>query len=190
MTDTHAEIGKMLKSSRESLNVRIEDASQVLHIRTRYLKALEDGRLEDLPGRAYAKGYLLAYAGYLDMDRDEIVRQFEKVEANFRRGFFLPEVLKKEKSPRPGLIWLGVGVAICAYILWANLAKSPYAGDDEIAAAEQQLVKNGHISALLAQNLPCLKLEVVLYPPCYAVELDDSLFPLKRRVTSVMELKM
>jgi cytoskeletal protein RodZ len=190
MTETHAEIGKMLKSSREAMKVRIEDASHALHIRTRYLQALEAGSLEDLPGRAYAKGYLLAYAGYLEMDKDELIRQFEKIEANFKRGFFLPEVLKKEKSAKPILVWIGIGVAVIAYILWANLAKSPYAGDAEIAAAEQQLAKNGHISALMAQNLPCLKLEVVLYPPCYAVEPDYSLFPLKRRVTSVMELKM
>lgn len=190
MSETHAEIGKMLKSSREAIQVRIEDAAHALHIRTRYLQALEAGRLEDLPGRAYAKGYLLAYATYLDMDKDELLRQFDKVEANLRRGFFLPEVLTREKTARPSLVWMGAALAGLACILWSQLADSPYAGDDEIAAAEQQLAQNGRITAFLEQNLPCLKLRVVLYPPCYAVEPDNSLFPLKRRVRSVMELKM
>ena len=190
MSETHAEIGKMLKSSRESMQVRLEDAAHALHIRVRYLQALEAGRLEDLPGRAYAKGYLLAYAGYLEMDKDELIRQFEKVEAVLRQGFFLPEVLKREKKASPRIALAGLVMAVLAFSLWVGLADSRFAGEADIAAAEQQLAKNGKVSALLAQNVPCLKLEVVLYPPCYAVELGNTYLPLKRRVRSVMELKI
>jgi cytoskeleton protein RodZ len=190
MTESHAQIGKMLKAAREATGVRLEDASRALHIRARYLQALEEGRLEDLPGRAYAKGYLLAYAGYLDMDKQELLRQFEAIEENFRRGFFLPEVLNREKKASRHLAWGGLVVAIAVVMLWVSIASYPYSDPEDIAALQQQFDKNGHISGLMGKNVPCLKLEVALYPPCYAVELDYSLLPLKRRVTSVMELKM
>ncbi len=180
----------MLKSSRESQEIRIEDAAHALHIRTRYLQALEDGKLEELPGRAYAKGYLLAYAGYLDIDKDELLRQFEKVEASLRHGFFLPEVLKREKKASPRVALAALGFAITALVLWSSLTSSRFADKADIEAAEQQWIKNGHISTLMAQNVPCFKLKVILYPPCYAVELDKDLLPLKRRITSVMELRI
>lgn len=180
----------MLKAAREAMQLRVEDASHALHIRARYLQALEEGKLEELPGQAYAKGYLLAYAGFLDMDRQEILRQFEKIEASFKRGFFLPEVLSSDKKASPNLVWGGVVVAILAYVAWQSLGGFSYGNEAETAAIQQQIEEKQPHFTLLRQNVSCLKPQAVLYPPCYAVEPDFDLLPLQRRVRSVVELAM
>ena len=84
--------------------------AQQLHIRVRYLDALECGRLNELPGISYTKGYLQVYANYIGLDKDEILRRFEDVEqAMGKRGFYFPQVLNKEKSPNSNIVWGSVG---------------------------------------------------------------------------------
>ena len=51
-----SELGAMLRESRVSLGRELEDIAAELRIRLVYLQAIEDGRLEDLPGITYATG--------------------------------------------------------------------------------------------------------------------------------------
>jgi len=46
------------------------------HIRSRYLKALEDERFDVLPGTAYVRGFLRTYAEYLGLDADPFVEEY------------------------------------------------------------------------------------------------------------------
>ena len=61
-------IGGELREARVQRGLSLEDVSYETRIRTRYLEALEDERFEDLPGEAYAKGFLRTYADFLDLD--------------------------------------------------------------------------------------------------------------------------
>ncbi|MCA9914290.1 MAG: helix-turn-helix domain-containing protein, partial [Anaerolineae bacterium] len=58
-------IGEMLRDFRESIGVTLPQAARDLHIKQSYLIALEEGKLEVIPGGAYAKGYMKKYAAYL-----------------------------------------------------------------------------------------------------------------------------
>ena len=102
----------------------MQNAAQSLHIRTHYLQALEDGALEKLPSSAYIKGYLQAYASFLQLDRDEIIRRFEQVTNILpERGYFFPQVFSREKKPTNAIVWGGVVVAVLLYIIWVLLTK-------------------------------------------------------------------
>ena len=59
------EIGASLREARMNRNLSAEDVQKGIHIRARYLMALEEERWELLPGEAYAKGFLRTYAEFL-----------------------------------------------------------------------------------------------------------------------------
>ena len=72
-----SELGAMLCESRILLGCELEDVAAELRIRLTYLQAIEDGRLDDLPGTTYATGFLRAYADFLGLDGEDLVRQFK-----------------------------------------------------------------------------------------------------------------
>src|SRR4051812_5642092 len=119
MTEGYSDIGILLTRARERMGMNLWQASQAMHIRVKYLEALENGNLADMPGTAYTKGYLQAYASFLQLDKEEILRRFTAVEnALPQRGFFFPEVFSKEKKPGRGLIWGSLALAFVAYLSW------------------------------------------------------------------------
>jgi cytoskeleton protein RodZ len=51
--------------------------SRALRIRQDQLEAIEENRLDELPGRAYAIGFLRSYAAWLGLDAREFVERFK-----------------------------------------------------------------------------------------------------------------
>ena len=73
-----SEVGTLLCATRMRLGRDLQHIAKILHIRYNYLVAMEDGRYEDLPGQAYAIGFVRAYADHLGLDGDEIVRRYKE----------------------------------------------------------------------------------------------------------------
>jgi cytoskeletal protein RodZ len=61
-------LGASLEEERRRQGLDLEQVEEATHIRRRYLRALEEERFELLPGDAYAKGFLRAYAEFLGLD--------------------------------------------------------------------------------------------------------------------------
>lgn len=119
MEGGYASIGDLLQRARRECGVTLEEAGKALHIRPHYLQALESGDLSQLPGSAYNRGYLQSYAIYLGLDRDEILRRFERVEPLMaRRGFFHPQAFRAEKLPSPAIVWGALAAGVLVYLLW------------------------------------------------------------------------
>lgn len=124
MSKNYGEIGALLRRERENLGVNIVNAAQILHIRTHYLQALENGELEKLPSSAYAKGYIQSYASFLNLDKDEIIRRFEQVKHTLpERGYFFPQVFNSEKKPTNAIVWGGIIAVVLLYIMWGMFTK-------------------------------------------------------------------
>jgi cytoskeletal protein RodZ len=70
------EIGRQLRNRREMLSLTYEEIERHTHVRALFLKALEDGALEDLPSPVQTRGILANYAGFLDLDADTILFRF------------------------------------------------------------------------------------------------------------------
>ena len=68
----------MLKQTRLDLGKTLNQVSLDLKIRKKYLIALEEEKLDVLPGEVYMKGYLKLYLDYLNI-KD---RNAEQLEAN------------------------------------------------------------------------------------------------------------
>lgn len=62
--------GDQLKQKRQEMGLSIEQVSHALHIRPRYLVALESDDWGDIPSEVQAKGFLRLYADYLKIHLD------------------------------------------------------------------------------------------------------------------------
>jgi len=67
-----------LFSARERKGVDLYRAERDTKIRARYLAALERGDYTDLPGGVYTRGFLRNYALYLELDPDDVIRQWHR----------------------------------------------------------------------------------------------------------------
>lgn len=71
-----SQIGQQLRNQRETLGISLDDAERFTRLKSRYLQAIEEGRLENLPSLVQGRGMLRNYAHFLNMDGDAILDQF------------------------------------------------------------------------------------------------------------------
>lgn len=113
-------IGPLLRAYRLQLGGSIDDAAAALHIRPSFLHAIEEGRYSDLPGPAYASGFVRAYAEYMGLDSEQVVRRFRAETAGTAEAaelhFPMPEA--ETAAPRGGVLLVGLLIALVAYGAW------------------------------------------------------------------------
>lgn len=73
------EIGNILREARELKGLSLEDVYDKLRIRTKFLKALEDGAYQDLPSPAHVRGYLSKYARFLRLEPTPLLERYEAI---------------------------------------------------------------------------------------------------------------
>lgn len=83
--ESNLTLGEKFKSARLQKEATLSDAENATKVRSKFLQALEDGRWEDLPNSVYIRGFVLAYAKYLDLDTDDTLRSFE-IETGLHRN--------------------------------------------------------------------------------------------------------
>lgn len=116
-----ARVGEELRDARVALGVSLEEAATQLRINKRYLQALEEGRVRDLPGAAYAVGFVRSYASALGLDADEAVRRFRDVSGPSvtKSGeLVFPEPVPNRGIPTGILAAIGAAIAIGGYVAW------------------------------------------------------------------------
>ena len=70
----NAGFGEQLKTRREEKGVTLDEVAQRLRIRRQFLQAMEEERLDDLPGETYFRGFLRSYAEFLDLDGEALLQ--------------------------------------------------------------------------------------------------------------------
>lgn len=68
------EIGAQMAVLRAQFGLSPQEAAERLHLRLRYVVAIEEGRFDDLPGQVFARGYIHNYAEFLGLDAEQVVR--------------------------------------------------------------------------------------------------------------------
>src|ERR1700751_3362109 len=121
-----SEVGRLLCATRMRLGKDLQQIAKVLHIRYNYLVAIEDGRYEDLPGQAYAIGFVRAYADHLGLDGDEVVRRYKEESAGVTRNPIFEFQLPAADSgvPAGALILSAMVFGMVVYGVWYSLAGS------------------------------------------------------------------
>ena len=119
-------VGADLRAARERLGWDLAPIAKHLRIRLPFLEAIEDGRAADLPGNAYAIGFLRSYATALGLDPDEITRRFREEASHVNRKTKLrfPAPVPDRGVPPGVVVLFGVILAIGAYAGWYKLSSS------------------------------------------------------------------
>lgn len=71
-----SQIGQQFRAQREALGISLEDAERFTRLKARYLRAIEEGLLEQLPSLVQGRGMLRNYAEFLNLDSEAILLQF------------------------------------------------------------------------------------------------------------------
>ena len=167
-----ATLGDQLRLQREKKGITLDQAAADTRIREKFLKALEDGDLQSLPGAVYTKGFLRNYAHYLDLDPEQLVVLFHQ-----ERGTVTPEPPRTFRPMRPimrrNLIFTPVvfvpvvviaGIALFVgylYYQFTSFAVAPaldlFDPATDVIAQQGQFVVKGH-------TVPTGKVTIQVFP--------------------------
>ncbi len=132
--------GNDLRTARERLGWDLDAIAAYLRIRPAVLRAIEDGRLDDLPGGAYTLGFLRSYAGLLGLDADEVARRFRAEAAELSRTpeLTFPAPMPDGGVPAGAVVLLGVVLAVGAYAGWFGMSETR-PGEEPVRQVPQRL---------------------------------------------------
>ncbi|MFD1850319.1 helix-turn-helix domain-containing protein [Oceanobacillus bengalensis] len=72
------DIGARLKEERVSKGLSLEELQEITKIQKRYLAAIEEGKLEILPGKFYARAFIKEYANAVGLDPSELLEEHKE----------------------------------------------------------------------------------------------------------------
>src|SRR5215831_3277766 len=74
-----ASFGESLRREREMRGVSLEEFSTTTKINVRFLQALEAEDFAKVPGGIFTRSFLRAYAGYLGLDTERILAEYQLI---------------------------------------------------------------------------------------------------------------
>ncbi len=115
-----ADPGSMLRKAREAMDISQREMADRLHWMPAYVGALEENRFELLPGAAFVRGYLRAYAKQINVDEVELLTAYESLpgvvesadEVQKRIETHIPQVQKKGWA-----LPAGIGIVLALLLL-------------------------------------------------------------------------
>jgi cytoskeleton protein RodZ len=131
-----ASFGENLRRERELRGVGLRDIADATKISTRFLEALEQDRLEVLPGGIFPRAFVRQYARHLGLDVDRTVAEFL-----YAHGEAAPRpAVPIQPRPRPWAAWVVVATGLTVAGVWiawpgpaARRAETPSAGLTPVA---------------------------------------------------------
>lgn len=102
-----ASLGALLRSAREARGLSLADAANALKLGEDALKAIEEGRYEVFPHKAYARGFLRSYAKFLKVESEACkpVLDLLSPTQEYDTPVYTPERAARPRRHRP---WIGV----------------------------------------------------------------------------------
>lgn len=90
-------LGTILKAARTRRKLTIEEAEAKTRVYAKYLRALEEGRYQDMPAEAYNIGFVRSYAQALKLDPEKVVELYRQERS---AKWFKPEENQVKLAPR------------------------------------------------------------------------------------------
>jgi len=130
-------VGLTLQQARQKRRLKVETISKKTKISIRYLKALEAEDWDAFPAPTYVQAFLRNYANFLNLDSDELVREYKKyLEATAKipaTKRLIPKGIRKPFAPLRNLVFslrskirpkrltvLPVAISIMVLIVWGG----------------------------------------------------------------------
>lgn len=104
------ELGRFIRETREKKKLSLQDLHENTKIRVLYLKAIEEGNFNIIPGVVYLKGFLRNIARELNIDFNELLETYseaiEAFEAESDSHIYDEAVVYESKSQIKRKRWL------------------------------------------------------------------------------------
>ena len=135
------EVGASLREARILLRRSLPDVARDLRIRHTYLLAIEEGRLEDLPGVAYRTGFLRAYGNYLGLDGDGLAEDLKDARdaSGDRDPLQVFSPIDEGHLPTRSIFLLAALLAIAVYGVWYFVSNTDGDPVERVAALPDRL---------------------------------------------------
>jgi len=113
-------IARHLRDERRKQKLSLDEVAEALKIRKSYVAAIESEKFDELPGRAYALGFVGSYAQLLDLDRKVVVARFRDEIAGRATDIDLKFLMPLTDGRIPGLAILSASLvlAVAVYAGW------------------------------------------------------------------------
>jgi cytoskeleton protein RodZ len=112
-------VGQDLRAARLRRGDEIAAVSRALKIRKDHLEALENDRLEDLPGKTYAIGFVRSYARHLGLDSAQFVERFKQdISGRAEEQVREPASIHQDEGRRLPQGWRLIAGAVGILLIW------------------------------------------------------------------------
>jgi len=130
-TQPLGEIGTILKTQRERLGFTLSNVENQIFIPERYLAAIENGSLEELPSTVQGRGMVKNYAQFLGLDPEPLLLNYAEVlqtrlsEARKHAPDAGSSVTLRGWIRRflasPTILWVGIVLLIASVSIWSSV---------------------------------------------------------------------
>ncbi len=170
-------VGDLLRARREELGLDLDDVGEMLRIKPIYLAALEQGRVQDLPGPTYAIGFIRAYAHHLGFDVERVLELYKaEADVRLRPDLALPVPLEARSLPGGPILLVALILALCGYGTWYYLSTGGRSRPERVAAVPAALRAAARLDAAPPPSAggPVPRLTSGLVSPRPEVPIGDS----------------
>ena len=124
---TSQRVATTIKQAREARGLTVSDAAKGTRIAERYLRALEaNASLEEFPAPVYARSFLRAYAEFLDLETQGIVRRFDE-----DHPIHDEQIIEPLPDPRPRRRVVTGVLAVTSLLALLSMAVARLGGESE-----------------------------------------------------------
>ena len=118
------DIGGLFVDARVKKGLTQEDVSKILKVRVSAIKQTDRGEQIQSLGSAYSLGFLRSYAKLVDLEPDNIIKNYKSinVERNTKFDYNFPGVIKEKKSLFPVIALFTFLFALVTYSSWYYLS--------------------------------------------------------------------
>jgi cytoskeletal protein RodZ len=131
-------LGETLKEKRAELKISLSEAEVGSKVRAKFLSALENEEWKKLPSAVYARGFVLAYAKFLGLDKEKIVELYDgevKIQGKEERAKIAYNQPLKEKrvliTPKI-LTYSGLAIFVVGLFSYIIFQVMHFAGDPNL----------------------------------------------------------
>lgn len=96
-----SELGRMLREARAERSLELADVSELTHVRQDYLRALEEGRFQDLPEDVYTRNFVRLYAQAVGVPAAQALEAYQAERQRVGGLSTIEERLEKERRGEP-----------------------------------------------------------------------------------------
>ena len=119
--------GESLRRERELRGIDLREVAEATKISVRFLQALENGRIDILPGGIFPRAFVRQYASYLGLDAERTVAEFMYAHAG---GDPVPDTPQaapvKRTRPLPlGLALAALVLLVVGVVAWRQFRSAP-----------------------------------------------------------------